>query len=220
MRRRLWWQICTLDVRTAEDHGCERSILESSFNTKLPLNINDTSLDANMGKLPQSQSGRTEMSYSLVRFEGSHFVRRMVFPNRYCRNNSYPLLDETQKCKEIDKFKERIETQYLSYCDTRVPLDFITAASTRLILVKLKLAVCKPQKDRDKGIPMRASYQKLCEEVLHSVRRDIRCEHEPLLEHYWLRHQSTNKQLKILILIPQSYLMKIQMRPLNKPNYY
>ncbi|GIJ85153.1 hypothetical protein Asppvi_004009 [Aspergillus pseudoviridinutans] len=171
MRRRLWWQICTLDVRTAEDHGVEPSIMESAFTTELPSNVNDASLDPNMSELPQAQLGRTEMLFSLVRFEVSRFARRVVFSDRFCSSNSYPILNETQKCKAIDKFREHIEKQYLAYCDKGVPLDCVTAAITRLILVKLKLAVFKPRRDRKLVMPVRGDYGKACEEVLHHASR-------------------------------------------------
>ncbi|KAE8132070.1 hypothetical protein BDV38DRAFT_275405 [Aspergillus pseudotamarii] len=166
MRRRLWWQICTLDVRTAEDHGSEPTIPESAFNTKLPLNINDTTLEPNMSELHQGQSGRTEMTFTLVRLEGSHFARRVAFSDKFCRINSYPVLSEAQKCEAIEQFKERIEKQYLSYCDKEVPLDFITTASTRLILVKLKLSVCRLRRDQTPGMRMQTNYRRTCEEVL------------------------------------------------------
>ncbi|KAE8383636.1 hypothetical protein BDV26DRAFT_277217 [Aspergillus bertholletiae] len=166
MRRRLWWQICILDVRTAEDHGSEPTILESTFNTEFPLNINDTCLQPDMSELPQCQLGKTEMTFTLVRFEGSHFARRVTFSDKFCRANSYPILSETQKCEAIKQFKDRIEKQYLVYCDKEVPLDFITAASIRLILAKLKLAVCRLRRDQAPGMLLQATYQRNCEEVL------------------------------------------------------
>lgn len=180
MRRRLWWHICTLDVRMAEDHGSDPNILESTFSTKLPLNINDTSLDPEMGELPQGQPGRTEMLFSLVRFEVSHFARRMVFSDQFCQNNWYPILNEAQKVRAIDQFKERMEKQYLTHIDKGIPLDFITAASTRLILIKLKLAVCKPRPDLNRGMPLSTNYQKVCEEVL---------QHANTLRHYENRNK-------------------------------
>ncbi|GFF53264.1 uncharacterized transcriptional regulatory protein C139.03 [Aspergillus udagawae] len=171
MRRRVWWQICTLDVRTAEDHGSEPSIMESAFTTELPSNINDASLDPSMSEIPQVQPGRTEMLFSLVRFEVSRFARRVVFSDKFCASNSYPVLNEGQKCKAIDEFREHIEQQYLAYCDKGVPLDCVTAAITRLILVKLKLAVCKPRRDGKPIVPVRSSYRKVCEDVLHRASR-------------------------------------------------
>lgn len=35
MRRRLWWQVCILDARASEDHGCDPTIIEAQFDTKM-----------------------------------------------------------------------------------------------------------------------------------------------------------------------------------------
>ncbi len=35
MRRRLWWQVCILDSRSSEDHGCDPTIVEAQFDTKM-----------------------------------------------------------------------------------------------------------------------------------------------------------------------------------------
>ncbi|KAF7560194.1 hypothetical protein G7046_g3955 [Stylonectria norvegica] len=169
MRRRVWWHICTLDVRIAEDHEAEPSILEATFDTKLPLNVHDISLHPDMGGLPSSRDERTEMLFCLVRFSGSYFARRMVFSDEFCRANSYPILTEAQKCQAIDDFSDFIEKQYLSHCDMDVPIDFVTAASMRLILLKLKLAVCKPTVVQSREIPIRANYQKVCWDVLQQA---------------------------------------------------
>ncbi|KAK6448822.1 hypothetical protein FP744_10005072 [Trichoderma asperellum] len=173
MRRRLWWQICTLDVRVAEDFGGEPYIIEPNLRTELPLNVNDISLDPHIGEL-NPQPGRSEMLFSLVRFEVSHFARRIVFSDRFCRINNYEIMNEAQKCQAVDQFKERIEKQYLSYCHKAIPLDCVTVMSNRLILAKLKLAVYKPRADQNHGMPLRANYRRACEEFLehaHELRQ-------------------------------------------------
>jgi hypothetical protein len=35
MRRRLWWQVCILDARASEDHGCDPTIVEAQYDTKM-----------------------------------------------------------------------------------------------------------------------------------------------------------------------------------------
>lgn len=35
MRRRMWWQVCILDARASEDHGCDPTIVEAQFDTKM-----------------------------------------------------------------------------------------------------------------------------------------------------------------------------------------
>ncbi|TFB02988.1 Transcription factor vrtR1 [Trichoderma ghanense] len=166
MRRRLWWQICTLDVRIVEDYGCEPSILEPNLRTELPLNVNDASLHPDMGESPNPQPGRSEMLFSLVRFETSNFTRRILFSDQFCQNNGYHIMDEAQKCQAVDDFRERIEGHYLSYCHTTIPLDCVIVKSSRLVLAKLKLAVCKPRVDQNHGMPLRANYRRACEDVL------------------------------------------------------
>lgn len=140
MRRRLWWQLFILDIRVAEDRQSEPCILESSFNTRLPSNIGDADLHPQMSSPPVCGQNRTEMLYSLVRFEGSYFARQMVFSDGFDQANAYISLSTKQKRHAIDLFQERIETQYLSYCDDSIPMDKITKWSIRLILDKLRLA--------------------------------------------------------------------------------
>ncbi|KAF2205672.1 hypothetical protein GQ43DRAFT_436806 [Delitschia confertaspora ATCC 74209] len=46
IRRRVWAQICLLDMRFAEELGCEPTILIGSYDTCLPLSISDDELTA------------------------------------------------------------------------------------------------------------------------------------------------------------------------------
>lgn len=53
MRRRLWWQVCVLDARSSEDHGCDPTIVEAQFDAKmvslantLTMNRSLTSVDS------------------------------------------------------------------------------------------------------------------------------------------------------------------------------
>ncbi|EEY23471.1 fungal specific transcription factor domain-containing protein [Verticillium alfalfae VaMs.102] len=39
MRRRVWWCLCLLDIRAAEDQGTEFSIADGAFDTRMPINI-------------------------------------------------------------------------------------------------------------------------------------------------------------------------------------
>lgn len=168
MRRRLWWQICTLDVRVAEVSGSEPFIMEPSLHAKLPLNINDISLDPNIGEL-SPQMGRSEMLFSLIRIEVSNFARQIVFSDQFCRINNYDIMSEAEKCQTIDKFKERIEKEYLSHYHEAIPLDCLTVMCSRLILAKLKLAVYKPRPDQNPEMLVRVNYRNACERFLEQA---------------------------------------------------
>jgi hypothetical protein len=63
-----------------------------------------------------------------------------------------------------------VENQYLSHCDKNIPLDYLTAASSRLILVKLKLTVSKPRARQDQALLMQVNFRKICVEILQWAR--------------------------------------------------
>ncbi|KAJ6111940.1 hypothetical protein N7523_008001, partial [Penicillium sp. IBT 18751x] len=167
MQRRTWWQIFILDTRIAEDNRSEPRILESQFQKKFPWNISDANLDPHMSEIPKAQPGKTEMLFSLVRLEISYFTRLILFSDQFTEKNSYPTISTSQeKCEAIDRFKERIELEYLSHCDTSIPLDFVTAESSRLIIAKLKLAVIKPRDRNNQQVLTQQSFRETCVEIL------------------------------------------------------
>ncbi|KAE8548948.1 hypothetical protein EYB25_009331 [Talaromyces marneffei] len=151
MRRRLWWQICTLDVRTAQDHRSDPCILEHSFNTKLPANISDVSLDPDMSKYPAIMHQRTEMLFSLVQFELEYFLRQVAFSDKFVQENSYTALPYSRIRKAIDLFQERIQKQYISHCDPSIPLGFMMINLGQLVIEKMRLKARKSSEDHGRN---------------------------------------------------------------------
>ncbi|KAJ5769125.1 hypothetical protein N7520_003684 [Penicillium odoratum] len=170
MRRRIWWHVYILDIRTAEDFGVDPHIQEPSDHFKLPLNINDSNLHPDMTQTPQIDNGKTEMMFSLVRFKISNFARQIVFSKDFCQQNGHGVLSPLEKCKAIDNFKDAIGREHLSYCDSSIPLDHITEISSRLILAKLKLAVTKPRDRLNQHILSQACFRNTCVDILKRAR--------------------------------------------------
>ncbi|KAE8146881.1 fungal-specific transcription factor domain-containing protein [Aspergillus avenaceus] len=148
MRRRLWWQIYTLESQIAEAQGIESSYSESIFDTELPSNIDDINLDPNTSEL-QSQLGKTEMTFTLTWIELGRFVRSNVLSSG---------LSETHKVKAMERFREQIEKEFLMRCDRGIPFDKFTVASTRLMLLKFQLMACKPQANETNSMHIRVSH--------------------------------------------------------------
>lgn len=169
MRRRLWWQIYTLDINIAEDCGTNPRILESWFDTRLPSNVSDASLDPDMKDPPRNCTGKTEMVLNLTRSEISNFARRTIFPDQFCEENCYPVLSASQKFTAIELFKEKVEQQYLSHLDQSIALDCFTTVSSNLILAKLKLAVIKPRARQDQSMLTHVNFRKVCTEILQKA---------------------------------------------------
>jgi hypothetical protein len=53
MRRRVWWSVVNLDLRASEDQGTDLAIVHNSFDTKMPLNINDADIGPETTEMPQ-----------------------------------------------------------------------------------------------------------------------------------------------------------------------
>ncbi|KAL4875139.1 fungal-specific transcription factor domain-containing protein [Aspergillus karnatakaensis] len=169
MRRRLWWQLLILDTRVAEDRDSEPCILESSFNTQLPSNVADADLHPQMSRPPVSAQGRTEMFFSLTRFETSYFARQLVFSDEFSRDNEYAHMSGDQKRAAIDCFQDRIEKQYLSQRDDKIPLDNVLVKSVRLVLAKIKLMITDPTPMEDETEEEKLLKMQGWIEVLHEA---------------------------------------------------
>lgn len=152
MRRRLWWLICTLDVRTSEDHGSDPSIVEHAFDTRFPLNVEDEDLDPDMKEPPVEREGRTEMTFDLIRYTVSTTVRRLSYapPGRGTCSRKNASLTIEDKERLIEELHQYLENRYLKHCDTSRPLDWVSATVSRLILAKMWLIV-HHQSLRDNG---------------------------------------------------------------------
>ncbi|KID83504.1 fungal specific transcription factor domain-containing protein [Metarhizium guizhouense ARSEF 977] len=64
-RRRLWWTICALDARAAEDSGYRTSMHASGWDTQMPRNLDDADLAPGLAQLPASRVGFNEMAFGM-----------------------------------------------------------------------------------------------------------------------------------------------------------
>jgi hypothetical protein len=145
MRRRLWWHICLLDIRSAEEHGTDAQIHDRMYDTRLPLNINDEDITLDMQEPPEERVGFTEMTFSLVRCEITAALKRV---SSMCPTD-LPHPENTQRppdscAKLIQEVNKRIEERYIRHCDMNVPVQWVCATVARLILAKLWLMVHHP----------------------------------------------------------------------------
>lgn len=154
MRRRLWWQVCILDTRASEDHGCDPTIVEQSFDTKMPLNINDEDMSPDMEDFPPERQGCTIMSFCLLRFDVANTFRRINYippgtPNTWGEHYQSVTLQDKQRW--ITECHKRLEERYLKNCDMTVPLFWVTATVARLMMSKMWLMVYHPFQRQDGG---------------------------------------------------------------------
>lgn len=142
MRRRLWWQVVVLDVRSAEDFGTDPSIGEYTYDVQLPLNINDSQLDPSDTEFPEPHEGVSELTFCLIRYEIANAARRLAYipPTGPCliRAQKFSLEDKEQMLREL---QDRLENIYLKHCDSAGPLFWVAATVARLVLSKMSLII-------------------------------------------------------------------------------
>ncbi|KMK56469.1 C6 transcription factor [Aspergillus fumigatus Z5] len=174
LRRRLWWFIVGLNQRSSEYHGHEPIISKASFDTRLPLNVNDSDLTADMVQPPAERDGATEMTLSLIGFESISIVRKVSFippRHRQVRTTSSASVTELSLPKRealAEQLQSRLETRYLAYCDPADPFLFVSATVARLIIARVWLMVHYPCKRADsKGVSAALLQASLQDKIFH-----------------------------------------------------
>ncbi|KAJ8105374.1 hypothetical protein ONZ43_g7450 [Nemania bipapillata] len=147
MRRRLWWAICVLDLRSAEDQGCELTVVERSFDTRFPLNVNDSDISPEMTEFPPERIGSTDMTFCLIRYEICGLSRRVhaaASGMSPCPKESQVTLEEHED-KLIEMY-EHIDKKYLKPCPDKETdlLNWVSATIARLIMSKMSLVIYQP----------------------------------------------------------------------------
>ncbi|KAL4861279.1 hypothetical protein BDV12DRAFT_208165 [Aspergillus spectabilis] len=159
LRRRLWWYICLLDNRSSEYHGCQPIVQdESTFDTRMPLNVNDNDLTADMRAPPPERDSTTEMTFCLIRCQAMRVMWKIGYtpasmpnalrhsPNHPAGNGFTSLADREALAQGL---QARLETQYLRHYDPADPFQHVAVAVTRLIIARTWLVVYYPQDQMD-----------------------------------------------------------------------
>jgi hypothetical protein len=205
MRRRLWWQIYILDTSFAEEHGTDPRILESWFDTRPSLNVNDASLDPDMQESPHSTSEKTEMLFVSTKIKASQFARQTIFSDQFCSENNDPILSPSEKCTAVDRFRANIEHE-LSDCDQKIALVYFTTSYNCLTLLKLKLNISKPRVRQDRAFLMHEDFRKICTEILQQA--GILRRHEKGRQWLWTFQTSLEWEALTYLLINLSLVPK------------
>ncbi|ORY12068.1 hypothetical protein BCR34DRAFT_307324 [Clohesyomyces aquaticus] len=166
VRRRMWAQICILDVRFAELLGCEPSISASSYDTCLPLSICDRDLteidrqhaSSTQGvegnfksyeEIEQEQEGRSPfsaMTFTLVEAEMARLNAQLFSTHYVSRDHIYPMparRSQTSSAQQYDKLQyvkqleHRLQKVYgLNNLDTTNTLQSIVQGVMRIKTAK------------------------------------------------------------------------------------
>ena len=131
MRRRIWWQVCVLDVRASEDQGTEPMVVERFFDTQFPLNVNDADIWPDMQEPPREHEGATEMTFDLVRYEVGKTMRVLTGLQKCPKAQTEHGLRLQEEM--LEKLKKTLEEKYLRHCDLNHPLQWVCVNISKLV---------------------------------------------------------------------------------------
>lgn len=140
IRRRVWWAVCMLDVRSSEDQGADLTIAHGSFDTRLPLNINDADIDLTTKEMPKETEGLSDMTISLVSCCQCDVTRRMMAVSL---KGGVDSLDE--QAALLDEMQETMERNYLRYSNASGNIAYWAEVIVmRLVMAKMTLLTYLP----------------------------------------------------------------------------
>lgn len=129
----------SLDGIASQLAGSAVSQLPDSFDTKLPLNINDDQIWQDITEWPEEQKGATDMMFRLSRTcIGQAFVKTGRRQGGGMGGNFASAEEAEQAIQETER---EVEDNYIRYCDIVNPLHFLSIAMARSGILAMRLRV-------------------------------------------------------------------------------
>ncbi|KAJ5942451.1 hypothetical protein N7516_002619 [Penicillium verrucosum] len=180
MRRRVWWTLCILDVRASEDQGTDYTITKASFDTKIPLNLNDTDLDPGSKRTLQPRDALSDMSVARVSFGMCEVTRQMM---AHGFKDEAPSLEE--QSRSLQQIYEGLERDFLQYSIESGNIRYwVIVTVARLLLAKMTLLIYLPllfsAPNEDFSEELRTKLLVSCIEVAeynHALNNEHACRH-------------------------------------------
>lgn len=130
-RRRLWFHLCGLESRTAEEGESRVTSIMQNQSVRLPANLDDRDLDPRMTEPPRPRHGVTEMTFALLRFEihrltfGIWGIRRQRSGNWSHASPSGLTGVREDQMAFLEQVTERLRSDYRQYLDASRPYDWL-----------------------------------------------------------------------------------------------
>jgi hypothetical protein len=136
VRRLIWHQLGFLDLRTCEAHGPRPQIRKDTFDTKLPLNVNDADLLDSITPVT-SKSTWTDMTFTIIRFECTNMRRTLWFDRPRVEKKQISL---TSVLAKIEDFRSTMQKKY-SFLDERDPIQRYAAIYLKVVFSGMHVGI-------------------------------------------------------------------------------
>ncbi len=143
MRRRLWWHICALESRGAEEGGARQSSVMDGCTVQLPASLNDVDIAPEMQDRAEPRIGVTDMTWVLLKWETVRLVHQLIQVKRSRTDHSdagaAATKLELKKILEVNRLE--VNNDFLSYMHPSRPIDWMCIGWIELMLIKCRFLV-------------------------------------------------------------------------------
>lgn len=139
MRRRLWWQICGLESRAAEEGVARQTSIMEDRNVKIPSNLDDFDLDPVINEMPVARIGVAEASFLVLRMEIVNLAHKLwAISKRFRlegRGEDTRAIQREQR-GALTHFRSKMQKSLLDHCDASRRYDWL------LVIMYEAMSVC------------------------------------------------------------------------------
>ncbi|KAF4126203.1 Fungal trans [Geosmithia morbida] len=181
LRRRLWWAMAFIDSRMTEFTEYKATVLNPSWDCKVPLSVNDSELHASMTEPP---AVRDHASDAMFVSSYSHIADYVRHSNFYL-DFTNPMLKPLAKPRgDMDSLERMIETKYLQACDPNNAFHFMTMWTMRTFFSKYRLVEHYSRYSDPSMDQTEADREAAMRHAFNVLRNDTRLMESPLTSRY------------------------------------
>lgn len=143
LRRRIWYTIAILDINTHEELGLEPIITDDSYDTRVPLNIDDVDLTDEWE--PVERNTFTEMTHLLSFIGPLRSLRKVaVLSSQKFDTTSRPGEKLERIFEELDRSIRYSSEKWFRNINESVPIQWNTKMLFNMLTAKAKIVLYHP----------------------------------------------------------------------------
>jgi hypothetical protein len=146
-RRRIWWQLQYIEIAVARLVGnLSLTVFASSWDTKIPSNIEDSDLSLNSAAMPIERKGLTTISPCLWRYTIIQMNRETPGKDGF-EKMTWPLSPHVpleEKDAKIDRIEKMLAERFLQCCELLDSLHIHVQIGTRQFVLAARSSARQP----------------------------------------------------------------------------
>lgn len=142
LRRRLWYHLCGLESKSAEEASSRKASILHDHSVRMPSNLNDWDVAPGISEMPQPRSGITESTFVTLRFELHSLIFGLIqVKKKWAALEPSKVVGRMrdEQMERLDMTQRRIQNDYLQNFDLSRPHDWMCSHFVSSMLVSRTL---------------------------------------------------------------------------------